>query len=85
MMMKKLMMSCEDSRHICDKAQYNEASLWEKVKFKFHIFICAVCRQHSINNGKLTATINKLKSTKLTPSEKEEIKSNFDKELNNKQ
>lgn len=81
MFMKKFMISCEESGHICDKAQYKEASIIEKVKFKFHTFMCAVCRQHSKNNTKLTNLINNLKGEHLTSSEKKELKSSFDKEL----
>lgn len=80
-MTSKFMISCEESRHICDKAQYDEASFWEKVKFKFHLFICKVCKQHTINNTKLTLLINKIKSKTLTSIEKNELKSSFNKAL----
>ncbi|AUC77784.1 hypothetical protein H0I26_07130 [Olleya sp. HaHaR_3_96] len=79
------MISCEESGHICDKAQYHEASIWEKVKFKFHTLICKVCRQHSETNGKLTALIEKVKSKNLSSTEKDTIKSSFEKELNKHQ
>jgi len=84
-MKNKFMISCEESGHICDKAQYHEASLWEKVKFKFHALICKVCRQHSKTNGKLTALIEKVKSKNLSSTEKDTIKSSFEKELNKHQ
>ena len=84
-MKNKFMISCEESGHICDKAQYHEASLWEKVKFKFHVLICKVCRQHSKTNGKLTALIEKVKSKNLSSTEKDTIKSSFEKELNKHQ
>ncbi len=80
-MKKKIMLSCEETRHICDKTQYNEASFWEKVKFKFHVIICGVCKKHSSNNIKLTALLNKLKSKSLTNTEKQELESSFKKEL----
>ncbi|WGD33732.1 hypothetical protein [Olleya sp. YS] len=80
-MLSKFMISCEESRHICNKAQYQEASSWEKVKFKFHLFICKVCKQHTITNTKLTLLINKIKSKTLTPIEKEKLKSSFNNEL----
>ncbi|MGB2686058.1 MAG: hypothetical protein WBC43_13675 [Olleya sp.] len=81
MFMKKFMISCEESGHICDKAQYHEATILEKVKFKFHTFMCAVCRQHSKNNTKLTHLINSIKGNQLSVTEKKELKSSFDKEL----
>ncbi|RAJ14477.1 hypothetical protein [Olleya aquimaris] len=84
-MMSKFMMSCEESRHICDKAQYQEASTWEKIKFKCHLFICKVCKQHTITNSKLTLLIDKIKTSTLTSSEKEQLKSSFNKELQNHQ
>ena len=84
-MMKNIMISCEESGHICDKAQYEEATIWEKVKFKFHTLMCAMCRQHSKNNTKLTALVNKVKAKNLSTSEKDTIKSAFEKELNKKQ
>lgn len=84
-MMNKFMISCEESGHICDKAQYDEASLVEKLKFKFHSLMCAVCRQHSKTNDKLTALINKVKANNLSSREKDTIKSSFEKELNKHQ
>jgi len=83
--MKKFMISCEESGHICDKSQYHEATLWEKVKFKFHTLFCAMCKQHSKNNTKLTALIDKVKAKNLTSSEKNSIKSAFNKELDKHQ
>ncbi|MEN1784723.1 MAG: hypothetical protein AAGF77_06230 [Bacteroidota bacterium] len=46
--------SSEEAYTICNKAQYNEASLWEIVKLKVHNLFSETCRKHSAKNTKLT-------------------------------
>lgn len=77
----KLFISCDEAGHICDKSQYNEASLWTKIKLSIHLIYCKVCRKYSRDNAKLTKIINTPKLDYLKASEKETLKSNFEKEL----
>ena len=39
--------SCDEATKICDKNQYEEGSLWEKIKLNIHIFLCKKCDLYS--------------------------------------
>jgi len=46
--------SCDEATKICDKNQYGEASLWDKIKLNFHLFLCKKCGLYSKQNTVLT-------------------------------
>jgi len=74
-----MMISCEKAADICNKAQYKEASLWEKVKLKFHFIVCTTCAEYSKNNTKLTSLCNQARLAVLSDEEKKKMKENFNK------
>jgi len=79
-----LFMPCTEANIICDKAQYSEATLWEKVKMKIHITMCKLCKQYTVNNVKLTELINTNRNEnfqRLDSASKVKLKATFDKEL----
>jgi len=57
-MSKKFFINCDEATAICNKNQYKEASLWEKVKLGIHLFICKTCGQYSKQNTTLTKACN---------------------------
>jgi len=77
----KMLISCDEANHNCDKSQYNEATLWEKIKLNIHLLYCKACRKYSKNNAKLTKIMNNSELEYLKPSEKDTIKRNFKEEL----
>lgn len=81
----KIFVSCDKATHTCDKTQYNEASLWEKIKLNIHLIYCKACRKYSANNSKLTRLTHKPEVNCLKNSEKEKLKANFNKELESNQ
>ncbi len=74
-----MMISCEKAAKICDKAQYKEASLGERIKLKFHLFICKTCAKHSKDNTKLTSLCNQARLAVLSDEEKKRMKETFNK------
>ncbi|PKP28529.1 MAG: hypothetical protein CVU01_04000 [Bacteroidetes bacterium HGW-Bacteroidetes-18] len=46
--------TCDEATAICDKNQYKEASLWEKIKLGMHIFFCRKCGKYSRQNTIMT-------------------------------
>lgn len=78
-----LFIQCEEAGHTCDKTQYKEASLWEKIKLNIHLIYCRMCREYSKRNSKLTKLANNKDVDCLKPCEKEKIKEKFNKELHN--
>jgi len=70
----KFFLKCDKAAHLCDKGQYNEATLLEKLMLNIHLLICKLCRKHSKQNGQLTKTIKSADLKTLPKDEKERIK-----------
>lgn len=68
------MNSCEKAAIICNKAQYGEASLSEKMKLKFHILMCKTCSKFSKKNTELTSLCQKANLNSLSEDEKFKMK-----------
>jgi len=77
----KMFISCDEANHNCDKSQYNEASVWEKLKLSIHLIYCGVCRKYSSNNAKLSKIVNNSDVDCLDLKTKQEMKECFEKEL----
>lgn len=70
----KLFVNCEEAVKICDKSQYNEAGLWDKIRLKLHLILCGGCKKYSSSNSKLTSLCSKAKLNALTHQQKEAMK-----------
>jgi len=57
---KHLMISCDEATTICDKNQYKEASVLDKIRLTFHLLVCKYCRDYSKQNSTMTALFRKL-------------------------
>lgn len=68
------MITCEEAAIICNKAQYNEATLWESIKLRFHLLICKVCASYAKKNAKLTTLCQKANLRGFSEDEKMKIK-----------
>ncbi len=68
------MISCEKAAIICQKSQYKEASFIEKMKLRFHVFMCKNCSKATKKNTHLTALCQKADLRSLTEKEKLEMK-----------
>ncbi len=79
-MSNKIIILCDEANHVCDKTQYKEASLWEKIKLNIHLIYCKACRKYTKNNTQLTNLVTK-DPIKMDPSVKENLKSAFEQEL----
>lgn len=79
-MSKSLFITCDEATLICDKSQYNEASLFEKFQLNLHFLRCKICRLYTKQNKKMTSLF-KLKAEEckkdspcLSKSDKEAFK-----------
>ena len=75
--------SCEEAQHICDKSQYAEATLWEKVKLNIRLSWCKITRAYTKNNRKLTKAIQTSNIECLKQNERKELNDHFQHELEN--
>ncbi len=78
-----LFISCDEANHSCDKSQYNEASILEKIKLSVHLIHCKACQTYTKNNSKLTKLINNNDVHAMKSNEKESLEALFKKELSN--
>lgn len=85
--MKKryLFISCEEAQHICDKAQYNEATTWEKFKLMLRYLWCRLTRTYVQKNTKLSDSVKSAKIDCLNAMERDQIKTQFNKQLSKEQ
>ncbi|WP_035334471.1 hypothetical protein [Dokdonia sp. PRO95] len=77
----KFKTECQEANHICDKNQYKEASLLEKIKLSFHLIYCRACRKYSARNGKLSKAIKNPSVETVSMSEKELMKQRLQEQL----
>jgi NMD protein affecting ribosome stability and mRNA decay len=81
-MSTKIKISCDEATQICDKNQYGEATIWEKIKLSIHLVLCHHCKSYTKQNTLVTKIIGKYldvseKSKHLTAEEKAVLKANF--------
>lgn len=81
--MKKsfLFISCDEAKYICDKAQYGEASTWERCKLGLRLFYCRISKNYSNKNTKLSEVIQKSDVKCLKSKERIQLQKQFDEEL----
>lgn len=82
----KLMLTCDEATAICDKNQYGEASISEKISLTFHLIMCKYCRKYTKQNDLMTRLFGRLltrcdETHELTEKDKIEIDRNLKKEL----
>ncbi|GGG92365.1 hypothetical protein GCM10011416_06600 [Polaribacter pacificus] len=53
-MLKKLQINCDKATTICDKSQYGEATLFEKIQLSWHLLVCKLCSSYVKQNKSLT-------------------------------
>jgi len=80
-----LFISCDEAKHICDKAQYHEATSWETFKLKLRYVWCRITRAYVNKNIKLTETIKKANVSCLNQSEKQVLRKKLQNQLKNQQ
>jgi len=74
--------NCNNGKLLCDKNQYKETSLWEKIKLNFYLVICSECRSYTSKNVKLTKTLKKKQFINVSSSEKDVLKQRLQEQLN---
>ena len=77
----KIFIPCGEANHFCDKTQYKDATLLEKIKLNIHLIYCRACRKYTKTNTILTKTIKTSKIECLDEKCKKAMKDNFEKAL----
>lgn len=81
--MKKsiLFISYEEAQHICDKSQYSDSTVLEKIKLMLRYLWCRFTKAYVTNNTKLTKAINVSNVQGLHFTEREQLLINFNRQL----
>lgn len=64
-------LDCAEAAYTCHKAEYNEAGFADKLRLKFHLFLCPPCKDYNQKNHKLSGLLRKAKLYSCTKEEKE--------------
>jgi hypothetical protein len=80
-----LFVSCDEAKHICDKAQYGEATKWERFKLTFRIAWCRITKHYSKQNEALSKSMTQASLNCLSLEEKRKLKQYFESELTKQQ
>jgi len=70
--------SCDEATTICDKNQYGEASLMEKIQLNFHLLFCKYCKKYTKQNSFMSKVFEHFakncdSSDQLSEKEKDEL------------
>ena len=82
-MFKLFFISKEQAFQICDKSQYCEATLWEKIKLNFRYIWCRATRLYVSRNKKLTKAIKSSNLECLEYSERKLMEDRLNERLKN--
>jgi len=84
-MFKSLRITCDEATTICDKSQYGESTLLDKMKLSYHFLTCKICALYSKQNNTLTKLYKghakncKKTSVCMSKIDKEALKKEFEK------
>ena len=79
----KIFIDCEEAKHICDKSQYKESSIWERFRLSIRLIYCKITRKYVKRNQKLTKLVKSKDVECMDSHHKRHIKEVISKELNN--
>ncbi len=68
------MISCEEATLICNKTQYKESSLLERIQLRLHVLVCKTCGKYTKMNTQLTELCTRAELHSLTEAEKQALK-----------
>ncbi len=73
------MISCEEAAILCNKTQYEETTFVQKLKLRFHLFMCRACAGFTKKNTKLSLLCEKANLQVLSKHEKIKMKEQLQK------
>lgn len=70
-----------EGHHLCDKNQYDECTLWERIKLAFYLVFSKKCREYTKRNLKLTKSVKDPQVKHMPVEDKNALKEQLQKEL----
>ena len=86
---KKFFISCDEATTICDKSQYDEASLFDKIRLSIHLAFCGHCKKYTKQNRVMSDLFGKFAtpcegSDRMSEKDKSELDTKLKEELERK-
>jgi len=81
----KVFIDCDEAKHICDKSQYNESSLWDRFRLNLRFIYCNITRSYVKRNQKLSKLVTDENVECMDNKSKANLKTKFDQQLQNHQ
>ena len=86
---KKFFISCDEATTICDKSQYDEASLFEKIRLSIHLAFCRHCKKYTKQNRIMSDLFGRFAtpcegSDQMSEKDKSELETKLKEELKRK-
>lgn len=86
---KKFLINCDEATTICDKNQYGESSLYDKIRLGLHLAICRPCKKYTKQNTMMTRLFGKFatpceESGHMPEKDKQELERKLKDELEKK-
>ena len=80
-----LFINCDEAKLICDKSQYNESTWWDRFRLNIRLIYCNITRAYSKRNQQLSKLVTDDKVECMENKAKVDLKTKFEKELQNHQ
>ena len=84
---RKLFINCDEATTICDKSQYGEASLLERIRLTLHLALCKDCKKYTKKNNLMSDIFNRFAtpcegSDEMPDKDKQDLEAKLQEELN---
>jgi len=79
----KIFINCEEASFICDKSQYNESTLWERIRLNIRLLYCGVTQKYVKKNKSLTKLVTEKEVVCMPKKAKEALKGKVQVHLQN--
>ena len=83
----KLFINWDEATTICDKSQYGEASLLERIRLTLHLALCKDCKKYTKQNNLMSDIFNRFAtpcegSDEMPDKDKQDLETKLQEELN---
>lgn len=86
---RKFFINCDEATTICDKSQYDEASLFDRMRLSFHLAFCKHCKKYTRQNSLMSDVFSRFatpceRSDHMPEKDKDELEMKLKEQLKKK-
>ncbi len=84
----KLLINCDEATTICDKSQYDEAPLVDRIRLTLHLAFCRNCKKYTKQNSLMSDVFSRFAtpcqgSDQMPDEDKKDLEEKLQEELKN--